>query len=389
MQRWLAKVAPWLGTVGLCACKLQAASVLEGLFDDPVIARGSNVLVKSSQLESAFIAYKANLAGRGEVIPEDERLARERLLLDRLILTQLLKSRATPEDRKRAEEMATDLLARTVRELGSEAALARRLKVLGLTGEQYTNQVMDQALAQAVVDREVRSKIEISPAAVEEFYQTGTDVVVRSLQAELQRLAQDPKTSLDRLVEVKKQIDTIKQLNLSRFQQPERVRVSHIMLATRDRQTELPLSEEQKRAKRAQIEKLRVAALAGEDFQKLILEYSEDRNVQANKGEYLLTRDAPFVQEFKAAAFALPPGQISEVITTEFGYHILKVSERIPARKIPLEEAAAEIRALLLEQELQKRLPAYFRTLKQEAGVEILQAKYRIEPPAESNPLKD
>jgi len=42
-----------------------------------------------------------------------------------------------------------------------------------------------------------------------------------------------------------------------------------------------------------------------------------------------------------------------------------------------------------LEQELQKRLPAYFRTLKQEAGVEILQAKYRIEPPAESNPLKD
>lgn len=367
----------------------QAASVLDTLFDDPVIARGSNVLVKSSQLDSAFIAYKARLAGKGEVIPEEERLLRERMLLDQLILIQVLKGRATPDDQKRAQQTATNLLARRLQELGSEAALARRLKVLGLSAEQYTNQVMDEALANAVLDREVRSKIEITPAAVEEFYRTGTDVVVRDLQAELERLAQDPNTKLDRLVEVKKRIDTLKQLNLARLEQPERVRVSHILLATRDRETDLPLSEEQKRLKRAQIEKLRVAALAGEDFQKLILDYSEDRNAQVNKGEYVLTRDAPFVQELKAAAFALAPGQISEVVTTEFGYHILKVSERIPARKVPLEEVAAEIRSLLLEQELQKRLPPYYRLIKQEAGVEILQAKYRLELPEQTNPLKD
>lgn len=389
MQRWFSKPAAWLGALALGSSALPAASVLDTLFEDPVIARGSNVLVKSSQLESAFIAYKASLAGQGELIPEEERLLRERLLLDRLILTQILKARATPDDQKRAQEIATNLLARTLRELGSQAALARRLKVLGLSGEQYTNQVMDQALANAVLDREVRTKTEITPAAVEEFYRTGTDVAVRDLQAELERLSQDPKTSLDRLVEVKKKIDTLKQRNLARLEQPERVRVSHIMLATHDRQTEAPLSEEQKRLKRAQIEKLRVAALAGEDFQKLILDYSEDRNVQANKGEYVLTRDAPFAQEFKAAAFALAPGQISEVVTTEFGYHILKVSERIPGRKVPLEEVAASIRAWLMDQELQKRLPSYFRALQQEAGVEILQAKYRIELPDEANPLKD
>jgi parvulin-like peptidyl-prolyl isomerase len=365
------------------------AASLEGLFDDPVLARGKGVLVKSSQLEDAFIAYKSNLAGRGQLIPEDERRLRERILLDRLILTQILTNHATAADRSNAFRLATNSFARTEKELGSLEALHRRLKVLGVSPERYTNQVMEQATAQAVVDREVRSQVHVSNAEVDEFYQTGTDVLVRSLQAELERLAKDPATTADRLATVKKQIDTVKQANLARLEHPERVRVSHVMLATRDKNTEIPLTDEQKKQKRSMIEKLRIAAVAGEDFQKLITEFSEDRNARTNKGEYIITRDSPFVPEFKALAFSLAPGQISEILTTEFGYHILRVSERLPAKKVPLEEVQEDIRAMLLEQETQRRTPEYFRKLRQESGVEVLDPKYRLETPADTNPLKD
>jgi parvulin-like peptidyl-prolyl isomerase len=280
-------------------------------------------------------------------------------------------------------------VADTKKELGSEEALRRRLKVLGLPPERYTNQVMEQALAQAVVDREVRAKVEVPPGDIEEFYQSGTDVLVRSLQAELERLAKDPQASADRLAAVKKQIDAVKKSNRARLEQPERVRVSHVMLATRDRNSDQPLTDAQKKIKRTQIEKLRIAALAGEDFQKLALEFSEDRNVKETKGEYVLTRDGNFVPEFKVAAFSLAPGQISDVLTTAFGYHVLKVSEKIPAQKVALETVRKDIQDMLIEQEVQKRMPGYFRDIKQQAGVEVLDAKLAGETNKEANPLKD
>jgi parvulin-like peptidyl-prolyl isomerase len=389
MQRLFGTAAILLLATALGGWTAGAAASWESLFDDPVLARGTNVLVKRSQLDEAFIAYKSNLAGRGQPIPEEERLLRERLLLDRLLLVQILTNRAAPADKVRAHEIATNLLARTEGGVGSQEALARRLKVLGISGERYTNQVAEQALAQAVVEREVRSKVQVSNEDVDDFYQTGTDVVVRALQAELERLAKDPATSANRLAEVKKQVDAVKQANLSRLEQPEQVRVSHVMLSTRDKNTDIPLSDEQKKLKRAQIDKLRVAAVAGEDFQKLIADYSEDRNLKANKGEYLLSRDSPFLPEFKAAAFALGPGQISEVLTTGFGFHILKVSERLPPKKVPIEEVRNVVREMLTEQELQRRLPDFYRKLRQEANVEVLDPKYRTEAPPDANPLKD
>lgn len=362
---------------------------LSALFGDPLLAQGQGVSVRRGQLDEAFIAYKSNLAGRGQTIPEEARLLRERLLLDRLIVTQILTNRATEADRAKATDMVVKIMADTRQELGSDDALRRRLKVLGLPPERYTNQVMEQALAQTVVDREVRAKVEVSPPDIDEFYQSGTDVLVRALQAELERLAKDPQSSADRLAEVKKQIDAVKKSNLARLEQPERVRVSHVMLATRDRNTDQPLSDDQKKVKRSQIEKLRTAALAGEDFQKLVLEFSEDRNLKETKGEYVLTREANFLPEFKMAAFALAPGQISEVLTTAFGYHILKVSEKMPAQKVPIEKARKDIQDLLVEQAVQKRMPGYFHELKQQAGVQVLDVRLAGETAKDTNPLKD
>jgi peptidyl-prolyl cis-trans isomerase C len=80
----------------------------------------------------------------------------------------------------------------------------------------------------------------------------------------------------------------------------------------------------------------------------------------------------PELPEFEAAAFALPTNQVSDIVTTKVGYHIIKVLEKTPAKMTELEKVADTIRQILKAQEIRKLAPAYFEKLKQEANVEIL-----------------
>src|SRR5687767_4964097 len=178
-------------------------SRLADLFDDPVIARGQGVEVKQSALDESFIAFKANLAARGQTIPEDHRLFREAQLLERLIVTQILGKRATPEDLAKAKEGAAKFGAETRKVAQSEEGFQRTLKSLGLTAEQFDQRIYDQAVAESVVQRELKDKITISDMQVESFYQTGSDILVGMLQEELERAAKNPKTSVDQLTTVK------------------------------------------------------------------------------------------------------------------------------------------------------------------------------------------
>lgn len=78
------------------------------------------------------------------------------------------------------------------------------------------------------------------------------------------------------------------------------------------------------------------------------------------------------VPQFDAVAFKLKVGQISDVVTTEFGYHIIKVTDRKPARTVPFDEAKPQIMQFLTEQKKQQHADAYIDTLKKKSKIEIL-----------------
>jgi peptidyl-prolyl cis-trans isomerase D len=352
---------------------------LSELFGDEVLARGKGIEVKRSDLEGAFIAYKANLASRGQPISEDKRTGQEAQLLQRLIVTQILTNRVTEADRRVAEDLAKEFVADSKKQSASEDAFYRQLKALGMTPEQFQQRVNEQALAEAVIKREINSKIEISDARVKDFYNSGTDLLVNLLQEDLEKLVKDPSASAGTVARVKERIDEVRKTNLARMEQPERVRVGHIFFATQDRKTEESLPEDQKKLKRQQAEKARAKALAGEDFSKLVAELSEDRSVKETKGEYTFSRNDPFVPEFKAAAFTLEPGKISDVVASSLGYHVIKLLEKIPPKKAEFEKVAKELKDLLMQQEVQRAMPNYFARATKEAGVEILDPKYKLD----------
>ncbi|MEQ8800536.1 MAG: peptidyl-prolyl cis-trans isomerase, partial [Haliea sp.] len=132
------------------------------------------------------------------------------------------------------------------------------------------------------------------------------------------------------------------------FQQPERVRAAHILIKTEERSEAEALALAQEI-----LQKLK----SGEDFKMLALKYSEDPSAKTNLGSLGAFARGQMVPEFEQAAFALrKSGELAGPVKTDFGYHIIKLDEYLPARKQSFDEVKAEIIS-----KLQSEIPANIR----------------------------
>jgi peptidyl-prolyl cis-trans isomerase C len=330
----------------LSAAAAAAAKAAAELFPDEVCARGNGVEVKRSQLAEAFMAHRANLAARGQVLPEDQRQMVESRILDRLVVVQILMGKAQEADKAKGRETMEKLLAQYKAGSGSDEVFQRQLQAMGMSLDQLRSTLLERAICDEVLDRELKSKQVVSDDQAKKYYDQ----------------------------------------NPERFEQPEMVRVSHILISTRDASGQ-DLSDAEKKKKKDLAEKVLKRARGGEDFAKLVAEFSEDPGSKDKKGEYTFPRGR-MVPEFEASAFALGINQISDLVTSKFGYHIIKKLEKIPAGKVELAKVHEQVKETLLNEEVQKKLPDYLEKLKKEAIVEILDPNLQltagppVEPPA-------
>jgi parvulin-like peptidyl-prolyl isomerase len=121
-------------------------------------------------------------------------------------------------------------------------------------------------------------------------------------------------------------------------------------------------------AARAKIDKVLARARAGEDFAKLAQENSDDGSKEQG-GDLGFFQRGRMVPDFEQAAFALKPGGISDVVTTQFGYHVIKATER---KTIPLDQVKAQIAQFLTGQKRQARGEAFVQEAKKKAKIEVL-----------------
>lgn len=317
------------------------------LFPDKVVAKGKGFEVKRSEVEDAYLAFKSNLVAAGQPVPDEQRASVESKLAERLVVTKILLQKASEADRQNAKEASDKVIAEARSRFPSEDIFVQQLKSRGMTVDEFRNRLIEQNTCEEVLNRELRSKINISDEQLKKFYEE----------------------------------------NPAQFEQPETVRASHILLSTKDKITQKPLSTEQKKARETEIKKLKSRAEAGEDFGKLAKEYSEDPGSKDNGGEYTFPR-GQMVKPFETAAFSLKTNQISDVIETDFGYHIIKLQERLPAKKVELATARTNLTSFLVQKEVEKQLPVYFEKLKKEYNAEMTDAEAPAEKVAETEPKK-
>jgi peptidyl-prolyl cis-trans isomerase C len=157
--------------------------------------------------------------------------------------------------------------------------------------------------------------------------------------------------------------------------QYEQVKAKHILIAFKGSpaaQAGKPeLTEEQAKAK---AEDLRKKILAGASFEELAKTESDDVGSGANGGELGEFGPGQMVPEFEKAAFEAKAGTITEVVRTQFGYHIIKVEEH---GFTPLEQ----VKAVLDKQERQVRLQAALEKMKTDAKVTFNETYFPPPPP--------
>jgi peptidyl-prolyl cis-trans isomerase C len=323
-------------TITTTNANLEAA--MTALFGNPVLAKGKGFEIKRSELDEAVSGVRAAATMRGQTISPEQQLLVEQQLLERLIDVRMLLTQATDADKTAGKAVADTQMTNLLDRAGSQTALDQQLKAVGMTEADLRTKVTEEATAQAVLQRDLN--INVTEAEVKKFYDD----------------------------------------HPADFEQPEMAHVRHILVSTVDTTTGNTMTADQQAAKRKQADGILKRARDGEDFAALAKAFSDDPGSKDKGGELPAFPRGEMVAEFEAAAFALTNNQISDVVTTQFGYHIIKMLEKNPAKKVTLTDkapmsdktVAERIKDYLTQQKIAEAGPAYLESLRKKSDVEIL-----------------
>jgi peptidyl-prolyl cis-trans isomerase C len=111
---------------------------------------------------------------------------------------------------------------------------------------------------------------------------------------------------------------------------------------------------------------------AGKDFAALAKENSADPGSAANGGDLGFFQQGQMVGPFNDAAFSLAPGATSDLVETDFGFHIIRVAEKKAGRTIPLEEVKPQVEQYLQQKNRQEQTETFVDSLKAKGKIEVL-----------------
>jgi peptidyl-prolyl cis-trans isomerase C len=143
------------------------------------------------------------------------------------------------------------------------------------------------------------------------------------------------------------------------------VRASHVLV-----KVDKTATAEQKAQALEKIKAVQKRIQSGEDFAKVAKEVS-DCPSKDNGGDLNFFQKGQMVAPFENAAFSMKPGQTSDIVETEFGYHIIKVTDQKAAGTMSFDEVKPRIEQHLKTEKMSQELPKYVETFKSKAKIEI------------------
>lgn len=245
-------------------------------------------------------------------------------VLEKLINRELLYQESQTAGFKVTPAEVDDQLNRIRRRFPTEEDFERALGYMGFTKNNVASQIRRGMEIQRFIDRKFARQAAVSEKEIKAFYKSHPDY----------------------------------------FKQPEQVRASHILI-----KVDSGANDFQKAEARSKIEMIRQTLEEGEDFAVLARAYSEGPTA-ANDGDLGYFRRGEKAMPFETAAFALAPGEVSGVVETSIGFHLIKVFDKKYEKPIGYGGARDKIFQYLKQKQAQKLANDYAESVKRSATIE-------------------
>jgi peptidyl-prolyl cis-trans isomerase C len=289
-----------------------------------VVATVNGDNVSKTELEMAVRTLEQRAQS---AVPAEQRDAVFRQVLDRIVGFHLLAQEARTRKVIAPPWEVDKQLAELKKQFPNDAAFAQMLQTRGVTQDQLRKETEDTLAVNQMLQTEVEPQIKVQDPELKTFYDQ----------------------------------------NKPRFHQPESVHASHILIRA-DEKTDAPTKAKAK----AQADDLLKQLRRGGKFADLAKKFSQDPGSATNGGDLGFFNKGQMVGPFDSAAFALKPGEMSGVIETPFGYHIIQVLEAKPARDVGFDEVKEQIREYLATQQREQKSQTFVDQLRAKGKVSIL-----------------
>jgi len=243
-------------------------------------------------------------------------------ILEQMIDEKVLIHEAKKQKIKVNSKEIEDGIAEIKKRFPSEEEYNQELARQGLGEEKFKEQVEEQLMVIKLIDREVKAKVgPPTDSEIEDFYKQ----------------------------------------NESEMVEPEQVRVRHILIKVGEN------TDKNEALKRIR-EILKQVKKGETSFAELAKKYSEDASASKG-GDIGFFIRGQMVRKFEDAAFSLDVGQISDIVETEYGYHIIQCIEKKAAEKKSLNEIRDYLKNFILQKRMEERYEKWLRRLRDEASI--------------------
>ena len=300
---------------------------------DRIIAKVNEKIITQSELEErVFVRMMGLQKANVQPMPTQEEVMYEEL--ERMIEERLLIDAGRKLRLDVGEANVTKAIDEIKRNNGlSDEDLERMLQAESKSMEEYRGKIYDQILVSRVVAFEVRKRITVSKEEIEKYYNQ----------------------------------------HLKEYWVSEKLQLRHILFLM-----DVTLSEEDKRIKKQKARLALKKIRAGEDFIAVAKEFSEDISASTG-GDLGEIERGKMVPEFEKAAFLLKEGEVSGLVETPYGLHIIKVDKITPGQTLPLDKVQGAIQEWFMNQKMKAEYQAYLSQLKKNAFIEN-----KMSPPRQS-----
>jgi peptidyl-prolyl cis-trans isomerase C len=289
-----------------------------------VVAKVNGQPIRKRELLQGAQVVQMRLAQVGR--PMAPSAAFYRQVLNELIAITLLQQDARSQGVVASDQEVQSQIDARKGAFANEDAYHKALKESGVTEDILRQQARDQISVSKYVNNKLVHGINVTDQATREFYDK----------------------------------------NKEKIRTPERLHVRHILIGVAANAT--PADKQKARAK---AEDLLKQIQNGADFAKLAQENSDDTGSKVHGGDLGWIVPGQTVPAFDKAAMALKPNQVSPVVESPFGFHIIQLLERQPAGAVPYEQAKERIARMLKEQQAQQQVEARVRELRAKGKVEV------------------